>query len=708
MTPESQAFGAPGLPATWASARKQAVGTALGEHSRVWFTVAEGVLTEVYYPNVDCPNQRDLQLLITDGGELFHEERRDLLHEIEWLEDGIPAFRIVSRDPAGRYRLVKTICTDPEADCVLVHVAFEPLVEAARHYRLFLLWAPHLGNQGADNHGVTYHDNTECDWLVAWRNTYYAAITATVPFSRMSVGYVGHSDGWQDVHRHRRMEWVFPAAGPGNIALTAELDLPPNNEFTLCLGFGGSERAAIDAASDCLHRRGFTSVLKAYMDGWRDYQAGLLDLAAHSGDGGRLYRRSVAVLRTHMDKQQPGAGVASLSIPWGETVRADEPSGGYHLVWPRDLYQHAMGLFAAGDRETPVEVLHYLRSRQQDGGHWLQNFWVDGRPYWEGLQLDEVGYPVLLAQRLWQEGLLDEVPYPLVQRAADFLVGHGPLTPQDRWEETRGYSPHTLAVVVAALYAAAIVAEAAGKAPQAATYRSVAQGWARRIEDWTFTDCGRLLPGHPEHYERIAQIPSADTGEHLPECRVFLPIRNLPPEATYSQSQCCVVDGGFLELVRLGLRAPDDPHILKTLPVWDGLCRRDTPCGPAWYRYNGDGYGEHEDGSPFDGSGRGRLWPLLTGERGHYELAAGRDPLPYIRAMECFANEGGLLAEQVWDDGPRAGRGTGSATPLVWAHAEYVRLLRSRRDGAVFDRPDVAGLAPSRADRQGAKTAKPR
>lgn len=686
------AFGAPGLPATWASARKQAVGTALGERSRVWFTIAEGILTEVYYPTVDCPNQRDLQLLITDGSELFHEERRDLIHEVEWLEEGIPAFRITSRDPAGRYRLVKEVCADPEADAVLERVHFEPLVDAARQYRLYLLWAPHLGNQGAENHGRVAHD-AGGDRLVAWRGDRHAAVTATVPFARMSVGYVGQSDGWQDLNRHRRMEWAFRTAGPGNIALTAELDLPADGRFTLCLAFGDSERAAIEKTTDCLHRRGFASVLENYMDGWRTYQAGLLDLASASGDGGRLYRRSVAVLRTHLDKIHRGAGVASLSIPWGESASADEPAGGYHLVWPRDLYHHALGLLAAGDTQTPGEIAQYLSSRQREDGSFVQNFWVDGRPYWQGLQLDEVGYPVLLADRLRREGLRDFDPYPMARRAADFLAGHGPLTPQDRWEENRGYSPHTLAVVIAALRAAAAVAEAAGKRPQAATWRRVAQGWERRIEDWTFTDCGRLLPGHPEHYERIARIPPADTGEHLPECRVFLPIRNLPPEATYSQSQCCVVDGGFLELVRLDLRAPDDSHMLKTLPVWDALCQRETPCGPAWHRYNGDGYGEHEDGAPFDGTGRGRLWPLLTGERGHYELAAGRDPLPYLRAVECFASEGGLLPEQVWDTGPHPGRGTGSATPLVWAHAEYVRLLRSRRDGHVFDRPAAAGRA---------------
>ena len=213
----SEAFGAPGMLPTWASARKQAVGTALSPRSHVWFTIAEGVLTEVYYPSVDCPNQRDLQFLVTDGGELFHEERRDLLHEIEWLEEGIPAFRITSRDPKGRYRLIKTVCTDPKADCVMMRVQYEPLVDAARHYRLYVLWAPHMGNLGADNHAITYRDNRECDWLVAWRGSACAALTATAPFPRMSAGYVGYSDGWQDRQRHA------PGLGPRRVRAPAAL-----------------------------------------------------------------------------------------------------------------------------------------------------------------------------------------------------------------------------------------------------------------------------------------------------------------------------------------------------------------------------------------------------------------------------------------------------------------------------------------------------
>ena len=74
----------------------------------------------------------------------------------------------------------------------------------------------------------------------------------------------------------------------------------------------------------------------------------------------------------------------------------------------------------------------------------------------------------------------------------------------------------------------------------------------------------------------------------------------------------------------------------------------ELPQGPACRRYNHDGYGQKENGRAFHGAGVGGCWALLTGERGHYELAAGRDPLPYIHAMEGFSNAGSMLPEQVW------------------------------------------------------------
>ncbi|MDZ7343932.1 MAG: glucan 1,4-alpha-glucosidase, partial [candidate division KSB1 bacterium] len=156
-----------------------------------------------------------------------------------------------------------------------------------------------------------------------------------------------------------------------------------------------------------------------------------------------------------------------------------------------------------------------------------------------------------------------------------------------------------------------------------------------------------------------------------------------------------LVSPDALALVRFGLRAPDDPRIVNTVKVIDALLKVETPSGPAWRRYNGDGYGEHEDGAPFDGEGVGRAWPLLTGERAHYELAAGRldEAQRLLLALEAFANEGKLIPEQIWDapDIPArelfCGRPSGSAMPLVWAHAEYIKLCRSLRDNRVFDTP---------------------
>ncbi len=156
-----------------------------------------------------------------------------------------------------------------------------------------------------------------------------------------------------------------------------------------------------------------------------------------------------------------------------------------------------------------------------------------------------------------------------------------------------------------------------------------------------------------------------------------------------------VVSPDALALVRFGLRAADDPRILNTIKVIDGTLKVETPFGSAWHRYNGDAYGEYDDGSPYDGSGIGRAWPLLTGERAHYELAAGHPDaaLNLLKTMEAFAGDGGMLPEQIWDSEAipernlYCGRPSGSAMPLVWAHAEHIKLRRSLREGHIFDMP---------------------
>jgi glucoamylase len=414
------------------------------------------------------------------------------------------------------------------------------------------------------------------------------------------------------------------------------------------------------------------------------------------------------LLRAHEDKSYPGAFIASLSIPWGEAV-GDEDQGGYHLVWTRDMVNSANAMLAAGDCATPIRALIYLNVSQQENGGFAQNFWIDGEPYWRGVQLDEVAFPILLAWRLQRENALQDFdPYPMVLRAAAYLVRHGPVTPQERWEEVSGYSPSTLASNIAALICAACFAREKKDEATAKYLEEYADFLECHVESWTVTTEGTLLPGVARHYLRIlperADNPTPDEDPN----QGSIAIANRPPGAQNVFPAKEVVDAGFLELVRHGIRSANDPIIVDSLKVIDAVLKVETPFGPCWRRYNHDGYGQREDGGPFVGWGQGRAWPLLTGERGHYELAAGHDTKPFLRAMEGLASSTGLLPEQSWDgpDQPQIymhlGRPTGSAMPLMWAHAEYIKLLRSVRDGKVSDLiADVAKrYLGGRADRQ--------
>lgn len=672
-------FGSSGLPPNWSPASKQGIGTACNDKSKVWFTIANGIITEVFYPTIDTANIRDIQFLVTDGKTFFNEERRDTVSKVEYIDAKALCYRVTNTARDGRYRIEKEILIDPIGQSLLIMTSFIPLKRD--DYKLYILLAPHVKNRGYGNYGrcASYEGR---DYLIAWREDIAIALTATTSFKKMSCGYSGFSDGWQDIKNNLNMDWQFNSVEDGNIALTAEI--APSRDFTLVLSFGKDDVEAVLEAKDSLER-GYERIKRDYIKGWHDYLSGLVDLSKECLDGGRHYWISAMVLKAHEDKINKGGVIASLSIPWGET-RGDSDVGGYHLVWPRDIVKTAFGFMAMGDMDTSVSILRFLQRSQKGDGSWHQNMWLDSSPYWSGIQMDEVAFPIILAWRLKKMGVLKEDFYPMVKSAASFIVRDGPVTEQERWEENSGFSPSTLSAEIAALICAALWAKERGEESDAKYLFEIADYWQTRLEDWTFTDCGCMVPGHPEHYERIASITPENLDMGGTECQVFLPIKNLPPEARREHSQCAIVDGGFLELVRYGLRDPEDTHILKTLPVIDKLLKVNTPCGPVWHRYNNDGYGEKEDGSPFDGSGIGRGWPLLTGERGMYEFISGNSIDPYIKAMEGFANEGGIISEQVWDTddiperGLFKGRGTGSAAPLVWAHAEYIKLLRSKRD----------------------------
>jgi glucoamylase len=506
------------------------------------------------------------------------------------------------------------------------------------------------------------------------------------------VGYVGVSDAWQDLARHGCMKWSHDFAPDGNVALAGELDLGERGaDFILALGFGQSLAEAGHRALASLSED-FDEVCGRYVSAWEDWQQSL----AIPSEPEEACRTAASVLRVHEAKSFPGGIIASLSIPWGAS-KGDEDLGGYHLVWPRDLVEAASGLLAAGAHDDVRRVLAYLRATQEADGHWPQNMWLDGTPYWNGVQLDETALPILFVDLCRRRGVLESTAlrasWPMVRAAACFLVRCGPVTDQDRWEEDPGYSPYTLATEVAALLVAADLAERFDDETAAAYLRETADVWNASIEHWAYakdTDLARRFQVDG-YYVRIAPPDTADGPSPLSG---FVPIKNRAPGASAGPAQE-MVSPDALALVRFGLRRADDPRILNTVRAIDGLLRVEMSRGPCFYRYNGDGYGEHDNGSPFDGRGTGRPWPLLTAERGHYELAAGRkdEAVRLLRAVESFANEGGLLPEQIWDgpDLPERElwkeRPAGSAMPLVWAHAEILKLARSIHEGAVFDLP---------------------
>ena len=689
LSGNSTAFGAPGIAPRWSSSAKEGVGTSYHTSCRVWFTLSHGIVNEIYYPNVDQPITRDFQFLISDGESFCHEEKRDLTHQVEYPERDCLFYRLTNSDPNGRYRIVKHVLTDPHSSVLLVQTRLEIFDETLRgKLRMYALLAP----QGSNNSG--WCSEVGGNLLVhARRNDVHLVMGGTSGFNRRSVGYVGASDGWQDLMTNLKMNWEFPSAEQGNIALMAEITLPADGEFTLAVACGGSYESTAAKLLQSLAEP-FDSHRQAYV---RQWQSTIVnhgrDFTDSTSDAGSMYRVSRCVLLTHEDKVFQGALVASMSIPWGETKGTGD-CGGYHLVWTRDLVQSATALLASGQTGTPLRALIWLAAIQRPDGSFPQNCWIDGTSYWCGLQLDEIAAPILLAWRLIRQNVSLKLfnPRVLMVRAASYLILQGPVTSQERWEENSGYSPSTLATVIAALVCAADCAVDHRQAGIADFVLAYADWLASHLEEWTVTTKGALVPEIPRHYLRINPTSAIEPDPHADPNTTLLQIANgggLHPARN-------VVGGDFLSLVRFGIRSPNDPIVLDSIKVIDRVIKRDLPQGPGWRRYNHDGYGQKEDGAAFDGTGVGRCWPILTGERGHYELAAGRDPLPFITTLEQFANCGGMITEQLWDaddlpgDGMKRGGATGAAMPLCWSHAEYISLVRSRHDGVCFDRVEPA------------------
>ncbi len=658
--------------------RKDLVTTGLGP-GRVWATLGQGIVQEVFWPTPGEPQVRDLGFIVAGDG-WWHEVKAVADYRVRVADWRVPVATAVHSGPPGNpYTLTLEAVCDDERDAMLLRYELEGAGS------LYLLLAPHLheapaaGSAGGTRN-IGWSDGGR---LFAGEGGRFLCLAAAGGgLAQTSVGYFGWSDLWHDFADDGRMSWSYERAGPGVIVLGARL---ADASGVIALAFADDAGRA-EATAGAALAAGFTAVHASFERRWLAWGDASVVPPQAEGDPPGLadaLHWSAAVIKVHQDRG--GAIVASLATPWGE--RGND-RGGYHLVWPRDAVEAGGALLALGHADDARLLLDELVARQLPDGHWHQNFFPDGTPFWTGVQLDETALPVLLAAALDEAG---EPPPPetvsAVGRALAFLAQHGPLTEQDRWEEDPGGSPFTLATIVAALVAGAPYLSA-----RDADYAlGLADSWNERIEEWTYVTGSYLdqVFGLDGHYVRVGPLSwgSVRIGNHGPGLDV--------PTAG-------VLGMEFVYLARFGLRRADDPRLLQTMRLVDALLGRDLGVGTAYYRYSYDGYGESIDGGSFDGTtGLGRPWPLLAGERGQHALLSGGDPGVQLAAMLRMRSDSGLVPEQVWDQPPLVarppgtvptmplltGRPTLSATPLVWGHAELVKLALSRHRGSPVDRP---------------------
>jgi glucoamylase len=718
----------PGTLSHFDLARKDCLGTARNTTSKVWFTVAGGVLSDVYYPTIDTTNVETLQYVVTDGSTFTDLQTRDMTYTAASVDASGMECRVVATAKSGRYSLQTDYLTDPARNTVLMRTTLTPLVSGT--YRLYARLDQTVNGNGGGGSGNGGRDSALVDTsrghpIAVSMDTVTATNAANRdyaqpvflafdgPFGQVESGFAGAaSDGLAQLDSAHALTSAFTSAADGNVVQTASIpSVGQGGTVVLALGFGASQAAAVDAAEGSLGAggSGFVKARKAYEAGWAAYDATLnappTKLTGLTKDQvkqlGALYYESANVLKASEDKTFPGAIVAAPASPWGQAISAGDPAntyfGSYREVFARDLYEAWTGLVADGDLATARDAVDFLFLRQQlSDGSMPRNSLVNGKlaPDSFGTQLDEAAYPILMADQL---GMTDASLYQgHVKPAADFIVSHGPSFGAERWEEQGGFSPSTIAAEIAGLVSAAHIATVNGDTQAADVYLGVADDWQRSIEGWAVTTNGPLA-AHP-YYIRLSR-----TGD--PNAAINYNVGTGGP----TLDQRAVIDAGFLELVRLGEKAPTDPTIAASLPVVDATIESTTPSGPGWHRYNGDGYGDAaSDGHPWapTGQGTGHVWPVLSVERAEYDLLTSGSPAPsaVLSSLTDFASGIGLIPEQDWtlpDLAPSAygtppetasigfldGKAAGSAAPLVWSAGAAVRLVQDVAAGRLLDRP---------------------
>ena len=745
--PANVAPGAPGTESYFDLARKDCVGTATGTRSKVWYTVAGGVLSDVYEPTIDNTNVSTLQYIVTDGSTFTDLQTRDMTYTVAADPTGM-ACTVTATDTEHGYQIVTTYITDPGRDTVLMHTQLSALPGSGTSVAGLHLYArldAHVngnGGGGSQNAGgntgvidtstgsavpVIYSTNTVTnavnrDYAVPT----YMALDASASSPAASVGYAGSaSDGLTQLDATHTLT-SYDSAPDGHITATEDVTPVNGDSVTLALGFGRDQASAVATAARSLRQPFGLTALK-YVAGWLRYDAGLRPPFGHApGAAAQRDRTSILhyylsanVIKASEDKTYPGAIVASLASPWGQSVPAGNLAGSapgyfgsYREVFARDLYEAFTGLLVDGDLATARAATRFLFDRQQQAdGSMPRNSLLNGKPAPDtgGTQLDETSYPIIMALQAGLDGSAS-LWRDHIRPAADFLVSHGPSFGVERWEEQTGYSPSTIAAEIAGLTAAAVIAKEHGDQARARVYQATADDFQRNIKSWTVTTSG---PDGPSYFIRLSK-----TGD--PNAAITYGLGNGGP----TLDQRSVLDGGFQELVRLGELPVTDPDVQASLGVWDKQISVSTPSGTGYYRYgnsaaqgSADGYGDCYQpsqtscsavGAPWapTGTGTGHLWPVLSGERAESDIAEGNmsGAASLLSAMENFSSGVGLVPEQAWEDpdlpaspygsdpatasiGFTDGKAAGSASPLTWAQAQELRLILALATGHTVETP---------------------
>jgi glucoamylase len=675
--------GAPGANATWNESNLQGFADSLGSASKVWYSLGDGELENVFYPETDTPSTFGLQYIVTDGSTFTDTETANTSHTISLVDPTSLVWQQVNTAANGDFTITKTYVADPSRSVVLVQTTFDNL--SSSPLQLYADYLPQLNNDGMGNTGGT--DTTSGD-LVSSNGSVSSALAASTGFTQTTTGYVGSSSdaSAQLASSHALTATYTSASTAGHIVQVAQIPVAASGSttFTLALGFDSSQSAAISDAAASL-AAGFASLESSFESGWHSWIGGLGAPPASVTGSSKLeeqYYVSLMEVKADEDKTYTGAFVAAPNDPWGTSVSANSAGDhGYHVVWTRDEYEMASALLAAGDSTDANAALQYIFNYEEESsGAVKQNTFLNGNAVFGSLQMDEVADPIILAYQL---GATNSADWGHIEDLANYLVANGPYTPQERWEENSGYSPATMAAEIAGLICAASIAEANGATSLAASYQSTALSWASEVDSLSYTTTGPY--GNGNYFLRITPDGSPNSGASIS-------IAN----GGGSHDDRTVVDPSFLELVRLGIKSPAATDITNTLSVVDSELEVTTPEGPVWHRYNFDGYGETASGADYTGSGVGNPWPVLTGERGEYDVADGNltGAQSLLATMAGAANSGYQISEQVWGGSTGTGGFTfgqpdNSSTPLMWAMAQYARLAIDISAGKDVDTPAV-------------------